>query len=113
MKKYFAILAIACISSLMAADGAVGKKLFETKCVTCHGKGAEGNGENPKLNGQKADILASKIRQHRQSASVMKFVTANITDDEAATLAEYIASLPVTKAIKNKKGNENHPYMND
>jgi cytochrome c553 len=66
-------------------------------CVTCHGPNAEGQGDNafPRLAGQHRDYLMLQLRQFhalRRENPVMQGVTAKITDDEIAAVAEYLSS---------------------
>ncbi|MGC2462569.1 MAG: c-type cytochrome [Steroidobacteraceae bacterium] len=66
-------------------------------CMTCHGPKAEGDGNNafPRLAGQHRDYLVTELQQFRgllRENAVMQGVAANITDDEIASVAEYLAS---------------------
>ena len=66
-------------------------------CMTCHGPNAEGQGDNafPRLAGQHRDYLVLQLQYFRgllRENAIMQGVAANITDDEIASLAEYLAS---------------------
>jgi cytochrome c553 len=66
-------------------------------CMTCHGANAEGDGNNafPRLAGQHRDYLVTELQQFRgllRENAVMQGVAANITDDEIAAVADYLAS---------------------
>jgi len=82
-----------------------GKSIYENgvtergviACMTCHGPNAEGQGENafPRLAGQHRDYLVLQLTYFHsllRENAVMQGVAANITDDEIAALAEYLAS---------------------
>jgi cytochrome c553 len=82
-----------------------GKSIYENgvpergviACTTCHGANAEGQGDNafPRLAGQHGDYLVLQLTYFRgqlRENEVMRGVAANISDDEIAAVAEYLAS---------------------
>jgi cytochrome c553 len=82
-----------------------GKSIYENgvlehgviACSTCHGPNAEGDASNafPRLAGQHRDYLVLQLAYFHgllRENAVMQGVAANITDDEIAAVAEYLAS---------------------
>ena len=80
-----------------------GKALYESgvpareipACNICHGANAEGLGAFPRLAGQHRDYLVIQLQQFRsqlRESEIMQPVSKNITDDEIAAVAEYLAS---------------------
>jgi cytochrome c553 len=82
-----------------------GKSIYENgvpergviACMTCHGSNAEGQGDNafPRLAGQHRDYLVLQLQYFHgllRENAVMQGVAANISDDEIAAVAEYLAS---------------------
>ncbi|MGO8857389.1 MAG: c-type cytochrome [Steroidobacteraceae bacterium] len=80
-----------------------GKALFENgvparevpACNICHGANAEGLGTFPRLAGQHRDYLVTQLQQFRgqlRESEIMQPIAKNITDDEIAAVAEYVAS---------------------
>ena len=71
--------------------------LVQTKgCASCHGTRGQGNlaMKGPKLAGQPADMLASKLRNYRSGAlknPVMNVMAYRLSDQEIAELSEYFS----------------------
>lgn len=86
--------AVAATSGLDAA-----KAKYASLCANCHGKTGAGMGNSPKVAGQSADALATKLKQYRAGekigpASVSMFPFAKpLSDEDIAQLAAYMASL--------------------
>lgn len=115
---------IACLSMLMlfspfavAADAAVGEKLFAATCVACHGAKAEGNPalQAPALAGQQADYLQRQLVQFRggqrgaqagdAGGAQMAPMAKSLADDAAvADVAAYLASLPLPQVVASVQG---------
>lgn len=105
MKKALASLAgiaILSLSALGAANAADGKALYTEKlCNTCHGVDADTPimPNYPKLSGQNAEYAAQQIKDIRDGkrtnglAAAMKPMVANLTDEEAMAISEYLQSL--------------------
>jgi cytochrome c553 len=80
-----------------------GKSLFENGvpareipgCTICHGPNAEGIAAFPRLAGQHRDYLVIELQQFRgqlRESEIMQPIAKNITDDEIAAVAEYLAA---------------------
>jgi cytochrome c553 len=80
-----------------------GKSIFENGvpareipgCIICHGPNAEGISPFPRLAGQHRDYLVTQLQQFRgqlRESDIMQPIAKNITDDEIAAVAEYLAS---------------------
>lgn len=67
-------------------------------CVTCHGKGAEGNGIFPRLAGQHSEYLVKQLVLFKSqlradaSAPIMHNVTTGISFDQMEAVAAYLES---------------------
>jgi mono/diheme cytochrome c family protein len=56
----------------------VGKNLFQTYCVTCHGDKGEGNGPSAAgLNPKPADLASKKVQKQTDGALFWKITTGN------------------------------------
>lgn len=106
MKKMVKMASVAALtmvgalsSNAMAQDGAA---LYTAKmCQTCHG--AEGKAPimplYPKLNGQNKEYLVAQMKDIKSGkrnngmSAAMKAMVANVSDDEMAKIAEYLASV--------------------
>ena len=106
MKKFTKVLmgagAIAVSAMAMNAQAADGKALYtEKNCHTCHG--ADGNAPimplYPKLAGQNKEYLVAQMKDIKSGARAngmsmaMKAMVANVSDEEFAAIAEYLASV--------------------
>ena len=68
------------------------------QCASCHGAAGEGQGTFPRLAGQHANYLLEQIKvfqltDQRPRGAVMKQVTHELSDTDAAAVTRYIASL--------------------
>jgi cytochrome c553 len=64
-------------------------------CLPCHGPNAEGVRTFPRLAGQHRDYLVTQLQQfhsQRRESEIMQHFIPNITGDEIAAVAEYLAS---------------------
>ena len=83
---------------IYAGDVAAGKAKYAT-CAACHGMNAEGQGIFPKLVGQSAADLSSKLKKYRageQVGPMTAMMTPNasgLSDGDIDDLSAYIASL--------------------
>lgn len=76
----------------------LGRLLYSTNCLSCHGATGQGMGPFPKLAGQTREALAAKLIDYRagktlgpQTAIMTPFAQA-MSDAEIAAVAEYIAA---------------------
>lgn len=101
MKKLFLAAAAASLMALgmaaQAGDVNAGQAAYST-CMGCHG--ADGNGGvGPKVAGQAASELADKMIKYRAGEQVgpltamMAPMAANLSDDDIANLAAYMAQM--------------------
>ena len=68
-------------------------------CATCHGPGAAGTEQLPRLAGQQPGYLAEQLRlfdrrERNNDNAVMHSIAAKLTALEIRALAEYLAALP-------------------
>ncbi len=85
-------------SSVFAADSEAGKKLYEGRCVECHG--ANGLGieaqEAPKLAGQHDWYIVSQLKafqkMERKNPKMMPFIQ-DLSEAQMSDLAAYIKEL--------------------
>ena len=103
--KYALVIFVSSVALLSsyttsAADGA---ELYKEKgCAACHGADAKTSimPVYPNLAGQNAEYLLEQMKDIKSGArnngqtAAMKGIVATINDNELATLAKYIASLP-------------------
>lgn len=98
MKKIALALALAGVSSLMAADGAA---LFK-KCVACHGAKAEKKalGKSAIITGQDAAITVTALKGYKAGTlnthgmgALMKGQVASYSDADIEAVAAHIAGL--------------------
>jgi len=81
-----------------AADLKAGEGLYKKVCRACHGPKAQGMASFPKLAGNDADYLASRLHQYRDgekvgpNSALMMPVAAKLSDDDIANVAAYIAT---------------------
>lgn len=65
-------------------------------CMGCHGEKLEGNGQFPKLAGQRPQYLIKQLKDFKsgdRKASHMNAVAQNLTEDDIKALAAYLGSL--------------------
>ena len=122
MKQFFsALLLIGCsfTPSLQAADNAAGKALYAATCVACHGAQGQGNPAlaSPALAGQQAAYLQRQLMNFRSDQRgtapgdtggvQMLAMAKGLADDAAVTaVADYLASLPASKAEPSMDGGD-------
>lgn len=87
-------------ASVAEAAPDIGKLKYGSVCAGCHGQQGQGMAAFPKLAGQSAEMLATKLRDYRAGKtlgeqSAMMIPTAQaLSDADIDALAKYIASLP-------------------
>ena len=86
---------------LNEADSAEVLNLMKPRrCANCHGDAMAGQGEVPRVAGQRADYLVKALRDFRQNVrrgrgnAVMIEMVATITDNDIKLLADYLSRLP-------------------
>lgn len=96
MKKFCAMLALAAVSSLMAADGAA---IYKAKCFSCHGEKAAKAALNKSqiiAGWDAAKIIASvtgyKNGEGGPMKGVMKPIASGLSDEDLKAVAATIAS---------------------
>jgi len=97
MKKICTILAIAAVSSLMAADGAA---IYQSKCFSCHGDKASKAAMNKSqiIAGWDAAKITTALAGYKDGSygaamkGVMKPIASGLTDEDAKAVAATIAS---------------------
>ena len=96
MKKVSMVLAIAAVSTLMAADG---EAVYKSKCFSCHGDKAA----KPALNksqviaGWDAQKIIDSVNGYKEGKGgpmkgVMKPIASGLSDDDLKAVAATIAS---------------------
>jgi cytochrome c553 len=76
-------------------DAQAGKAKAKT-CATCHGTNGEGKAPNPALAGKPEDQLVQALKDYKSGKrdnAVMKTFASQLSDQDAANLAAYYASL--------------------
>lgn len=96
MKKFCAILAIAAVSSLMAADGA---EIYKSKCFSCHGEKAAKAALNKSqiIAGWDAAKIIASVNSYKNGEGgpmkgVMKPIASGLSDEDLKAVAATIAS---------------------
>lgn len=73
------------------------KEKYASVCKNCHGPTGAGMASFPKLTGRDAEYISARLKQYRAGEKVgpntplMRPHAANLSDDEIADLATYIA----------------------
>ena len=65
-------------------------------CAGCHGANGEGAGSNPALAGKKEDQLIQALKDYKsgkRANAMMKTFATQLSDQDAANVAAYYASL--------------------
>ena len=65
-------------------------------CLGCHGSSAEGNGQFPRLAGQRADYLANQLANFKAGArknGQMQAIANMLSEEDMQALAAYFAGL--------------------
>jgi len=74
-------------------------KIGQTKasmCLGCHGSNAEGNGQYPRLAGQRADYLANQLANFKAGVrknGQMQAIASNLSEEDMQALAAYFSGL--------------------
>ena len=96
MKKFCAILALAAVSSLMAADGA---EIYKSKCFSCHGEKASKAALNKSqiIAGWDAAKIVASVTGYKNGEGgpmkgVMKPIASGLSDDDLKAVAATISS---------------------
>lgn len=97
MKKVCTILAIAAVSSLMAADGAA---IYQSKCFSCHGEKASKAALNKSqiIAGWDAAKIVTSVNGYKDGSygaamkGVMKPIATGLSDEDLNAVAATIAS---------------------
>ena len=96
MKKVCAVLAIAAVSGLMAADGAA---IYQSKCFSCHGEKASKAALNKSqiIAGWDAAKTIASLNGYKNGEGgamkgVMKPIASGLSDEDAKAVAATIAS---------------------
>ncbi len=82
-----------------AANSAAGAAKYSSSCASCHGVKGQGMGSFPKLAGQSADMIKSKMATYKAGkqigpqSAVMMPIASMLSDAEVENLAAHIASL--------------------
>ncbi len=122
MKQFFPalfLLGLTVAAPAQAADLAQGKALFDATCVACHGAQGQGNPAlgAPALAGQQAAYVQRQLLNFRTDlrgtvpgdtgGAQMAPMAKALPDDAAvAAVAEYLASLPASKATPSIAGGD-------
>ena len=81
-----------------AQDAAAGETLYQSVCKNCHGPTAKGMASFPKLAGNTAEYLSTRLERYRAGEKVgpntalMRPHAKELSDEDIAALAEYIAT---------------------
>jgi len=97
MKKICTILAIAAVSSLMAADGAA---IYQSKCFSCHGEKASKAAltKSQIIAGWDAAKIVTAVNGYKDGSyggalkASMKSIATGLSDEELKAVAATIAS---------------------
>ncbi|MDD3342827.1 MAG: c-type cytochrome [Sulfurospirillaceae bacterium] len=96
MKKIWTLLAIAAISTLMAADGA---EIYKAKCFSCHGEKAAKTALNKSqvIAGWDAAKIIASVQGYKNGEGgpmkgVMKPIASGLSDDDLKAVAATISS---------------------
>lgn len=79
-----------------AGDVQAGKAKATALCVACHGANGQGVPPNPALAGKPEDQLAQALADYKSGKRdnpVMKGMSSQLSEQDAANLAAYYASL--------------------
>ncbi|MEL6267768.1 MAG: c-type cytochrome [Pseudomonadota bacterium] len=81
-----------------AGDVAAGETRYAVNCVNCHGRAGKGLASFPAIAGRDAAYIAQRLTQYRGGEQVgwntalMRAQAIELTDEEIADLAAYIAA---------------------
>lgn len=96
----FAAFVASMIGTVPAAaeDMAAGETLYQKSCRNCHGPTAAGMASFPKLTGNDAAYIVMRLEQYRAGEKVgpntalMRPQATNLSDEDIANIASYIAN---------------------
>ncbi len=87
-----------------------GESLFAARCSSCHGANADGAGGYPRVNGEAAYSILSKLIGYKNGSygssakGVMVLQVQDLSEEELKMLASYLAGLtPVLNEEETKK----------
>ena len=104
MNKLLPLLFIVCailalsVERSRAGDAAAGEQRYNVNCVNCHGRAGKGMASFPSIAGRDAEYIADRLRQYRArekvgpNSAIMMSLVAELTDEEIANLAVYVAT---------------------
>lgn len=81
-----------------AEDVAAGEAVYQKVCRNCHGRTAKGVGAFPRLVGQSAEDLETKLKKYRSgdkvgpNTALMAPHAAKLSDDDIANIASYVST---------------------
>ena len=76
----------------------MGKSIFESKCIACHGSNGRGDKGYARLAGQQPNYVAKVLTHFRdntpeRSSDLMEGVAAGLTDHQIKALSEYVGRM--------------------
>ncbi|MEM9247239.1 MAG: c-type cytochrome [Pseudomonadota bacterium] len=80
-----------------ATDLALGEARYNENCVNCHGRAGRGMASFPSISGRDYSYIADRLTTYRAremvgpNSAIMMSLAEELTDDEIANLATYIA----------------------
>jgi cytochrome c553 len=87
-----------------AADISAGKNVADKECKGCHGLDGKGIAPGiPNLAGQRERYIMAALKEYKEGVRVhaaLRAVAANMSDEEARTVAAFYASLTPIPAVK-------------
>lgn len=92
------LLSLFSAGQAVAHDISAGESVYQKDCKTCHGPTAKGMAVFPKLAGNSADYLVSRLNKYRAGESVgpntplMAPIAKKLSDEDIANVAAYIAA---------------------
>ncbi len=102
IKNGFVIFFSSMVISTHASDVEKGRKLYESKCVSCHGKLGEGKESQkaPRIAGQHAWYLKTQLENFhtlkRNNPKMMPFIK-NLSPQDFEDLSAFISQIPPQK----------------
>jgi len=87
----------AAATETVAGDIAAGEKRYKANCINCHGNSGQGMASFPAIKGREASYIAEKLEIYRAremvgpNSAIMMSLVRDLSDDDIANLAAYIA----------------------